>query len=407
MKTTSIPDWLLLAFMLTTLLAPITVLNKILFAVLLIWTFVLLIGVSSPRPKLVFSAFGIVGIFFYGYMLALPSSNDQDLAVQFFLASFILLLIHFIEFFNIDMDRMAELCGRIMLGITVLYLLLFFNLELPYARDIISWYNEISQSTTSERDYLGDGLILTLALSTAPFLYVPWCLVLMRIKRRFSWRDMMWLLFYGLAIGLSGARGIAVVALLFLFYIGLTKSAIVTRMFLVVLVTILLIILTPIILSSTQLFSSDEISNATKIGHFQSFLDQLSWINSIFGSGLGSSYYSAGKGGLTPHTELTPIDLARYLGIPLAIVVFTLMLLPRLFFRPLQGQRQRYLVAFSLYLLLSVTNPVLINSFGMLVVIWYWTKYREFTYGGSVRRSSRPVVGISSRFPLQSKVEPT
>jgi len=45
---------------------------------------------------------------------------------------------------------------------------------------------------------------------------------------------------------------------------------------------------------------------------------------------------------------------------------------------PLRGlwrltqRRWGYTVAMLLYTLLSLSNPVMLNSFGLLVVIWYW-----------------------------------
>lgn len=387
------PRRLMLAFMLTTLLAPVSILNKLLFVALMTWTLILLFRVRAPRPQRMLPAFGIIGIFLYGYLLALPSANDHGLAFQFFLATFILALIHFVDFFKIDMDRAVEFSGKVMVGVSMIYWSLVLNSGLPYAQEIVSWYQEISQSASAERDFLGETPLMTLALSTAPFLYLPWCIVTMRIQRRFSWLDLMWLVLYGFTIALSGARGIVVVALLFLAYAGLTQASVITRVLLLALFASLLIVVLPELLSSTTLFSSDEFSNAIKIGHFQSFVDQLNWSNSIFGNGLGSFYFSAGKGALTQHTELTPIDLARYVGVPLAIAIYSLLLLPRLFRRPFQGKRKLVFAAFALYLLLSVTNPVLINSYGMLVVIWYWSKYRESNHDSSLRRSPMHKLG--------------
>lgn len=401
----SLPRKMMLAFMLTTLLAPATILNKLLFVALLAWTLALMTRVRSPRPQWVWPSFGIIGIFLYGYLLALPFPNDHDLALQFFLATFVLLLIHFVEYFNIDMDQAVEFCGKIMVGVTAIYWLLALNPELPYAQELVIWFQVVSQSATAERDYLEEVPVLTLALGTAPFFFVPWCLVVMRILRRFSVSDLVWLILYGAAIALSGARGVVVVALLFLAFAGLVQASIVTRVLLMVMLCAFATIILPTLFSNTVLFSRDEISNAAKIGHFQSFWDQLGWFNSIFGGGLGSFYFTVGKGAFTQHTELTPIDLARYVGIPFAISVYCLMLLPRLFRSPFKGQRPLVFTIFVLYLLLSVTNPVLINSFGMLVVVWYWAKYRQYFNAVPLMAVLRFPAVRSNTVVLQSKGE--
>jgi hypothetical protein len=365
---------LFLAFMLTTLIVPVTVINKILFLTLLTWTILLLAGGRFPRKLLVLPSIGIIGVFLYGYGLAMLNPNDQSLAIQFLLASFIPLLIHFVLFYELDLDRDVDICGRIMVVVTAANLLLFLNPDIPNATEIVWWYREISQSTSAKRDYLGDDVVLTLALSSAPFLYLPWCLALMRLFRRFRWSDLMWLILYGMTIILSGARGIILVSLIFMVYIALTKSSLIIRLLFLVMMSSILFTLLSNFLASTIVFSPDESSNAVKIGHLQSFWDQLTWSKGIFGSGLGSYYFSSGSGVLKQHTELTPIDLTRYVGFPLAIATYVQLLLPRTY-NPLRGQRHLLFVTFALYLLLSVTNPVLINSVGMLVVIWYWSKY--------------------------------
>ena len=370
------PRRLLLAFMLTTVLVPSTILNKILFVMLMGWTLRLMMLSPGLRPRLSAPAFCAIAIFLYGLLLCLPGRNDNALAIQFFLSTFVLMLIHFIDHFDIDMDRAAEICGRAIVLATAVYWILAFNADLPYATDIVKWFEDASQSASSERDYLEDPT-LTLALGTAPFLFVPWCIVVMRLFRTRRMVDVAWLLAYAAAIALSGARGIVVVALAFLGIGAIWLTSVRTRIVVILALTAVLAIGVPALLTTTSLFSSDEISNAGKIGHFKSFIDVLDLRGAIFGNGLGSYYFSSGSGVITPHTELTPIDLARYVGIPLAIAFFGLLLLPRNVLSAYRGEHLLLVLGFSLYLLLSITNPVLINSYGMLVVLWYWAKLRN------------------------------
>lgn len=384
-----LPHHLMLIFMLTTLLAGATIANKIIFIVLILWTIALLLRSSSPKQPLVWPAFCIISIFLYGYLLSNLFPSDRSLATQFFLATSVLILIHFVEFYKINLDQSVELCGKIMILVSALYRFLYLNPSLPFAQDIYLWFQDISQSAYSERDYLGgDTSVQTISLGTAPFLYIPWCLLVVRILRSFSWSDLIWLTLYGWTIVTSGMRGVIVAAIIFLTYAGLTHKSSIIRLMLWIIFSALFITILPEIFSNTELFSNKEESNQAKIGHFQSYLDQLSWSNAFFGSGLGNYYFSKGKWMLMPHTELTPIDLARYFGIPLAITVFGLMLFPRFHRHPFKGQRHLVFATFAIYLILSITNPVLINSYGLLIVVWYWAKYREFAYGSSVQHPS-------------------
>lgn len=385
------PRRLLLAFMLTTVLVPATFLNKILFIALMGWTLRVMLLSPGLRPRLFAPAFLAVAIFFYGLVLCLPGHNDNSLAIQFFLSTFVLLLIHFIEHFDIDMDRAAELCGRAILLATAVYWFLALNPDAPYGSDLLKWFDDASQSSSSKRDYLEDPT-LTLALGSAPFLFVPWSIVVLRLFRTPRMVDVVWLLAYAVVITVSGARGIITVALAFLAVGAIWLSSPSRRIIIVLALAAALAISVPVVLTTTSLFSSDEISNAAKIGHFKSFIDVLDLRSAVSGNGLGSYYFSSGSGYITPHTELTPIDLARYVGIPLAIGFYCLLLLPLNSLRAYRGEHFLYCVAFFLYLVLSLTNPVLINSYGMLVILWYWAKLQAVSVQRpAVRAVTEPV----------------
>lgn len=368
-------------FMLTTLLAPVTIWNKLLFLVLIIWTIFLFLGVKTSRPKVVWSAFGVIGIFMYGYAISMAfPGNDRALAMQFLLASFLPILIHFVEFYKINLDKHAQMCGRVLVAWTLIFYGALQYSDFPYAEQIISWFRDANQAATSERDFLGDSPLQTFALSTVAFLFVPWCLTIIRIRDQFRWVDLLWLILLALCMLVSGRRGTVGVALLFVAYVFLTTGPSFSRLIFSAILFIGLIFYFPLVLSETDIFSGGEVSNAVKIGHFDSYFNQLNWARSVFGSGLGSFYFSSGSNEWKQHTELTPLDLARYVGIPLAASFYFILLWPRLFRRPFSGQRHLILCAFSLYLLLSVTNPVLINSYGMLVVVWFWSKYRGIAH---------------------------
>jgi hypothetical protein len=363
------------AFTLSTLLFPTTFLNKFLFLILCTWMIFIFVYGVFPRKLLMLPSFGLSGIFLYGYGISLLGSNDHSLAFQFFFASIIPLLIHFVIYYQLKLDKIVDFSGRIMLVVTSLYFFLVFNPDVPYALDIAQWYEIVSQSTTAERDYLGDGLVFTLALSTAPFLFVSFGLVLVRILKVFSWLDLILIIFYISAFLLSGARGIVVIAiLLFIFLLFFNISSIFFRIVVSVLILLVIFLLLQFIISDTMIFDSDEFSNMVKIGHFTSFLDQLTWFKFLFGDGLGAYYFSSGVLSWKAHTELTPIDLIRYVGFPFALFVYLILIFPRLSSNVFRSRNREFFLIFMLFLLLSITNPVLFNSMGMIVVIWYWSK---------------------------------
>lgn len=375
-KASPAPAVLMLSFMLTTVLVPSTILNKILFAALLAWTFRIFLRYRSPRPELVFPVVAVIGIFLYGLILAMSGDNDRALALQFFLAIFVLILVHFVSYFQIDMDRASEICGKTMVVFTILYGTLALNPNLPYASVLVGWFDEISLSSAAEREF-SDTATTTLALGTAPFLFVSFCIVTIRLFQRFRAVDFVWLLLYSGTIIASGARGVIVVALTFSALAALRLASPLVRIIVIIAAAVAFFVIIPEILIYTNVFSDEEISNNVKIGHFYSYIDALNISNGMIGEGLGSYYYSSGKDALTQHTEITPLDMARYVGIPLAIMFFTILLIPRM--KLIKGRNFEFIysISFMLYLVLSITNPVLINSYGMLVVVWYWTKLRN------------------------------
>jgi hypothetical protein len=329
-----------------------------------------------------FPAFVIIAIFLYGYLKAEPTSNDLQIALQFFLSTLILLLIHFIEYFKIDIDDTISFCGKVLSFYSIIYIAIYFIPNMPYRSDAIEFFETINMARAGTRDYFDNSDIVFVALSFIPFLYLPFCLAFLKLRKNLSFSNLIWFLIYGSIIVISGRRGAVIVCLLFIVFAMTAYRSSILRILSIVMAYILIFMtVSYLILPNTNLFSSSEISNEVKIGHLESFFDQLNWTNSIFGSGLGSYYYSYGAGMLIPHTELTLIDMFRFFGIPLTVIAVFLMLFPIWYRSPFKGQRELVFVIFALYLILfSMTNPVLINSNGMLIVLWYWVKYREFKY---------------------------
>ena len=362
-------------FMITTTLIPLSIANKILFAVLFLWNFLSFLKSKIFAKNYIISALAINSIFVYGYLMSFLNPCDQELAKQFVLTSLILFLIHFIINFGIDFNKACEECGQLMLFFTFLIVLSEWFPNVPFLSQVSSYINSMNQVAISERDFLVENVVNTIAFSTVSFFYVPLCIVVFRIHEKWNWKDIVRFLLYSTAIILSGSRGIILAAVLFLAiqYIktGLARSKIAATL----LAVFILIPVGDYLLNQTLVFSQEEVSNKTKIGHFNGYINQITWQNALFGKGLGSYYDSFGKDGSSAHTELTPVDLARYFGIPLALAVFGFMLFPNTFWDRYPSHSGSARIAFVIYICLSATNPVLINSSGMLVVLWYWTNY--------------------------------
>lgn len=119
-----------------------------------------------------------------------------------------------------------------------------------------------------------------------------------------------------------------------------------------------------------------EESNAVKYGHLYSyaqlFFEHPEYL--LFGQGVGTSFYSEGFHSMCVVTEWSYLELLRHYGLYAVLVLW-------LYFYPLFAlwQHRRddlslgLLFAYSAYLFIAGTNPLLISSTGLLVVLMIYS----------------------------------
>ena len=121
-------------------------------------------------------------------------------------------------------------------------------------------------------------------------------------------------------------------------------------------------------------FHPEELSNATKIGHIHSyarlFNDHPTYL--LWGQGADTEFYTQGFEAKTTLTELTYLDLIRWFGIPVAALILGAVVYP-IFALAQRANASSYLVVpYIAYLWEAASNPLLICSFGALVVSAMW-----------------------------------
>ncbi|MBD3749611.1 MAG: hypothetical protein IE931_08950 [Sphingobacteriales bacterium] len=92
----------------------------------------------------------------------------------------------------------------------------------------------------------------------------------------------------------------------------------------------------------------------------------------LFGSGLGSKFYSSGNGYYVSQTELTYLDLIRWFGIPITLIFLLLILYPVIYLssnKLINNKNSNLIIAYFSYLFIAGTNPLLVSSTGMLAII--------------------------------------
>jgi len=172
------------------------------------------------------------------------------------------------------------------------------------------------------------------------------------------------------AIFLSASRGLMLFAVAGLVFLAVKNIKRQRYEVIAVIMVVAVMAITLYLVNRTSFFLLTENSNSIKINHILSFFDwAMQNLSSLFvGQGLGSSYYSSGFNGETWQTEIALLDIFRYFGIPVGICFVLLMITP---FGG--GVSLTIQVAFVSYLSNAfLTNPLVFNSTGVLVIAFLW-----------------------------------
>lgn len=379
---------LMLIYVVFTLIFPQFFLNKLCFLIILGMYIVFYreIDVKISAPLI------IIGIFIYGFFVSFFNDSDTTLAVQFLFSVFALLMIYPIVNVNIEIEKIIK-CGGIVLIIVDLLFVLYasntYSLELPFGlgnvysiiRKIIPesffvFLQKYGETAIGVRGFFGDFDVM-IHLGTIPFLYLPTCLWFEEALNKKKLKYFILTFFSLVAIFLSSSRALLLMTVGMIFFLFVINKKNKSRKLVVFAVVMLIALyLISFLIQNTDIFSSTETSNSVKIGHIKSVFTEMTALQSVFGKGLASYYYSLGVSREIAHTEITILDYVRYFGIPLAIIVFYKLISPLNVKIDKCGEKKESLfkirVVFCGYLAISLTNPVLMNSMGIIVILWYW-----------------------------------
>lgn len=134
--------------------------------------------------------------------------------------------------------------------------------------------------------------------------------------------------------------------------------------------------------------NGDSIRNETVPAIFDSMRQNP--ISYFVGNGLGSSYYSAARGGVTQGSEWSYFELVRQMG-AVGAGVFALIL-----FRPLQLLKSRETMwlgwSYVGYLVIAVTEPFIFTSTGFLLYLLLY--YKVYQVGVKTFAHSAPLLSV-------------
>jgi hypothetical protein len=386
----SIAQLLLGCFFVVTVIAPAAPINKLLFVALSLWLLADMLFARSPEVILVAPPVIIFAIFLYGFALSLFNRSDFPMALQFLLSVLILFQILFIRRYRIDVEKLIMVSSNSMVVATILLWCATFVPGMPMASLILDFMRTYSLSAFSEREFFEEAT-LSLHLGTAPILFVGFAVFAKRFCQARRVADFLLMVATALAIVLSASRGIiagsGLILMIFVFMYAPRRI----RFGIAVALLALVVFGLYQALTGTELLSASEGSNAGKLGHMKSFLEQLTAASLLFGRGLAHVFYSVGSESFKADTEITPMDMVRFFGIILSLLLYVMIVLPVRRLSSYTGENTADVLIFMIYLLLSFTNPIMFNSMGMLVVLWYWSKIYAALDAG---RAALPVEAV-------------
>ena len=397
MKLKPIYTLLLALYILMSLLIPLASYNKLLFAALVAIYGVYILFSKKEKKfeclKFTIAPIVIIGIFVYGYVKGMFGGADMALARQFLLGTSMFALIYPIDEFEIDMNTLLKIVAKIYIFAFFIYAVYAINIkeyDLPavinqaahlldngVTRAIGKTLQDRGSGLSKYRNFFG-GRGMQIYLGSTPFLLVLTDILFVDFLKNKKWSNLIWV---GLVVALTFTTGSRTLILLIpaslclLIWLNLDRKK---QIFAAVIIGILGVAAFVFLLNHSTFFSMSERSNAVKAGHILSYFEQLNLKQALIGDGLASFYYSSGTKYELAHTEITFMDHCRWFGIPFAILVWGSLVVPKIrnnwkdWKNWKVWELKEELVILLLYMVFAQTNPVLFNSFGLTVVLWYW-----------------------------------
>ena len=347
-------NFLINFFLFINLLLPKFIFAKIIF-------FIIIFSYFFNSPKIIYKRYLIfILIYLYSILIAtLRSDINLDILFQFINFALILSLINPIVAYKLDIEKTILYSSLFISFVNILLLLSSFGILDTNIFNFVLKYNSFAVGARSFDDAQAN-LLAFATLGTTPIVVLAYFI-------SFKKMNIPLILLFGIVILLSSSRAMILTATFISIYFIFKNF----NLFFKILFTSISLILSIQYFTTINFFSTEEFGNNTRIGHFNGFLNYINPINFFFGSGLTSSYKSDSYG-ITNHTEITILDDIRYFGFPLTIIIYIIFILPSFKISLTKLFKSDHFYFFMIYLLMSLTNPILTNSMGAIVILWYW-----------------------------------
>lgn len=375
---------LFIFFCLSTLLIPVSIINKICFVGIII---IAASNIISEKRLVTLSPFVVLSIFLYGFILSMFNHSEESLRNQFVLSVAVLFAIYPIMRYGLNLDKIFRICGLVLVAYSgMVFLALFWFQGSGPSGLLLDFFNVYSAGSIGERSFTDEG-VFVFQLGSTPFIYISTTLYVEKFILEKKTKYLFALIPFIIAILFGGLRGLMVSCVLSTVFLIFYHSNIKYRLFYLTFGSLIMLGAISYVLNNTYIFDKNEESNNIKIGHAESFVENLTIDRFFIGEGLASFYYSKGKEKSVAHTEITPLDMARYFGVVFATFLYLALLIPKFNLSRYVRNIDSFAI-FFIYLINSITNPVMFNSYGLLIVLWYW--FRILNKNTSVDSNASP-----------------
>ena len=228
------------------------------------------------------------------------------------------------------------------------------------------------------RNY-GKITMLMIFYKTSPLLVFPLSYYLYRIfidsSKKVSFSCYLLTILVAVTLFLSGTRAnLLSLFLIPLFYVGFYTYRKSKPWFVLVTAIALLAILLAFPSLWDVIMNRNEASNLIKFGYFASYADYFHGhlLSLIFGQGIGGKFFAYGLHRYMDVTELTYLELIRVWGIPIAAIFGMILIWPLI--TEIRSKKISHLfIAYLAFLFIAGTNPLLLSSTGMLVLVYVFS----------------------------------
>ncbi len=310
----------------------------------------------------------------FGISVAVLQDNfdDPTFAIGFVKSFLVLLLIVITYDLKLDLSPyLLKCCFLIPLIIIPIYILVTINVN--NIIQINQFVTDKDVAKFSFRGYYGYK-VLMLYYRTSPLLVFPlayYCYRFFYVKA--SVINLIFVAIFFFTLFLSGTRAnilsaVAVVAYMVFKFLNKKKNKVP-----LVLASTVLIFFAILFIGSLS-FKTEDKSSQVKSGHLDSYIEHFTAHPQylLWGSGMGSKFYSSGNGFDVSQTELTYFDLVRWFGLPLASILMFLIFYPVIYLHQnklLNDEKRAIILGYYLYLFIAGTNPLLVSSTGMIAIV--------------------------------------